>query len=122
MRGQLRWVELAPDRHRPYLVVQSDVLNDTAPTTVGLPVTLTPQRAGYPLTVALDDTTAGLGRPAWIRVTQPSTLRAAQIGETIATLPPEHLQRVLHALATILDLPTPGSSPHPTQTGDYDRA
>lgn len=122
MRGQLRWVETAPDRHRPYLVIQSDILNDTAPTTIALPVTLTPQQAGYPLTVALDETATGLGRPAWIRITQPATIRAAQIAETITTLRPDHLQRVLHALVTILDLPaTPGSTPTTkTPRGDED--
>lgn len=112
MRGQLHWVELAPARHRPYLIVQADVLNEAAPTTIALPVTLAPQRAAYPLTVALDGTSSGLGQSAWIRVTEPTTLRVSQIGESIITLPSDKLDQVFDALATVLGLASGLSSAH----------
>jgi hypothetical protein len=54
--------------------------------------------------VALDDTAAGLGQPAWVRVTEPTTLRAAQIGEPITTLAADLLRQVSDAVVTVLDL------------------
>ncbi len=105
MRGQLRWVDTDHHgRHRPYLIVQAEILNDTAPTTIGLPVTLSPQQAGYPLTVELSSADTGLDRTAWVRTTQPTTIRTTQIGEPLAALPGNTLDLVLDALTTILDL------------------
>lgn len=101
VRGQLRWAETAPGRPRPHLIIQIDPLNDSAPTTIALPVTLKPQQAGPPLTVQLAADTAGLGRPAWIRVTAPVTLRRSQLGEPITALTDDDLAPVLQALAAV---------------------
>jgi mRNA-degrading endonuclease toxin of MazEF toxin-antitoxin module len=106
VKGQLHWVDLDGDgtRLRPYLIIQSDELNAAAPTTIGLPVTPTRQRAGYPLTLCLEAGEAGLEPPTWIRLTQPSTLRCDQLIGHIGTLSPQRLDETQLALREILDL------------------
>lgn len=106
MRAQLHWVDCdgTGGHHRPYLIVQAEALNLSAPTIIALPITISPQRAGYPLTIELPAAVTGFGRNAWIRATQPETLRRSLIGEYITTLPDSHYRQVLDALTTILDL------------------
>lgn len=103
MRGEVR--AFAGDRRArpPLLVVQTDALADT-PTVIGLVVTTRPQRAGEPLTIALDSEAAGLGQAAWIKVTQVHTLPATRARERLGVVPPDVMERVDAALATVLEL------------------
>ncbi len=69
MRGDVYWVDLHGDGTavRPYLVLQSDALNDVASSTIAVPLTLAPQTAGTPLTIELCPGESGLDEPTWIR-------------------------------------------------------
>jgi mRNA-degrading endonuclease toxin of MazEF toxin-antitoxin module len=101
VRGQLLWATV-DGRSRPWLIVQAEVLNDTAPTLLALPVTLTPQDAGWPLTVRLDPDDTGFPRPSWARVTLLRSLKRNQLEEPIATLAPGRLDDITLALAAVL--------------------
>ena len=103
MRGQLRWATV-DGRSRPWLIVQAEVLNDTAPTLLALPVTLTPQQAGWPLTVRLDPDDTGFPRPSWARITLLRSLKRAELEEPIATLQPSRLDDITLAMATVLGI------------------
>ena len=103
MRGQLRWATV-DGRSRPWLIVQAEVLNDTAPTVLALPVTLTPQAAGWPLTVRLDPDDTGFPRPSWARVTLLRSLKKTQLEEPIATLQPGRLDDITMAMAAVLGI------------------
>ena len=103
MRGQLRWATV-DGRSRPWLIVQAEVLNDTAPTVLALPVTLTPQVAGWPLTVRLDPDDTGFPRPSWARVTLLRSLKKSQLEEPIATLQPGRLDDITMAMAAVLGI------------------
>ena len=103
MRGQLLWATV--DGHaRPWLIVQAEILNETAPTLLAVPVTLTPQQAGWPLTVRLDPDDTGFPQPSWARITLLRALRRDQLEEPIATLRPARLDEVTAALATVLGM------------------
>jgi mRNA-degrading endonuclease toxin of MazEF toxin-antitoxin module len=103
MRGQLWWA--AVDGHaRPWLIVQAEILNETAPTLLAVPVTLTPQQAGWPLTVRLDPDDTGFPQPTWARVTLLRAMRREQLEEPIATLRAARLDDITRALAAVLGM------------------
>ena len=52
MRGQVWWATIGGSS-RPWLVVQAEALNETAPTVVALRLTLAEQEAGFPLTACV---------------------------------------------------------------------
>lgn len=116
MRGEIRAFAGEQGSRPPLLVVQTDALTD-APTVIGLVVTTRPQRAGEPLTIGLDPDDAGLGQAAWIKVTQVHTVSAAQARERLGVAPPEAMDRVDAALATVLDLSGAGSATPPAPPG-----
>jgi mRNA interferase MazF len=64
LRGEIRWADLDPVRgheqggRRPVLVISHDVFNDHSGTVIVMAITSRPQRAGFPLTLKLDE--AGL--------------------------------------------------------------
>jgi len=106
MRGDVYWVDLHGDGTavRPYLVLQSDALNDVVSSTIAVPLTLAPQKAGPPLTIELDPGESGLDEPTWIRVTKPQTLPTDRFTDRTATLSPERLAQVVAALSEVLEL------------------
>jgi mRNA-degrading endonuclease toxin of MazEF toxin-antitoxin module len=103
MRGQLIWATV-DDQARPWMIVQAEILNETAPTLLAVPVTLAPQEAGWPLTVRLDPDDTGFPQPSWARITLLRALRREQLEEPIATLRPARLDEVTAALATVLGM------------------
>jgi mRNA-degrading endonuclease toxin of MazEF toxin-antitoxin module len=108
--GDLYWVEDDAKRPRPVLVVQADLF-DTAPTAVALPITIKKPQAEWPFNAAIATGSAGLERPAWVRLTQPFTVPSAQLTDQIGTLPPDTLESVLAGLALLLGIPTDLSPP-----------
>jgi mRNA interferase MazF len=106
MRGQLWWANV-DGAARPWLIMQAEVLNDTAPTLIALSVTLTPQDAGWPLTVRLDPTDTGFPRPSWARITLLRALKREQLEESIATLRPARVEDIGDAIAAVLGLGSP---------------
>jgi mRNA-degrading endonuclease toxin of MazEF toxin-antitoxin module len=89
---------------RPWLIVQAEILNEAAPTLLAVPVTLTPQEAGWPLTVRLDADDTGFPQASWARVTLLRALRREQLEEPIATLRPARLDDITRALAAVLGM------------------
>jgi len=69
LRGEIRWADLNPVRGqeqsglRPVLILSHDVFNERSGTVIAAALTSQPQRAGFPLTLLLDqdqpDTDAG---------------------------------------------------------------
>jgi mRNA-degrading endonuclease toxin of MazEF toxin-antitoxin module len=106
MRGQVWWATI-DGSSRPWLVVQAEALNETAPTVVALRLTLAEQEAGFPLTVCLDPSETGLPKPVWIRVTEVRSLRRDELEEPIVTLGEERMDEVAAALAKVLDISGP---------------
>lgn len=103
MRGEIRAFTGDHRARPPLLVVQADALAG-APTVIGLVVTTRRQQAGEPLTIALDSNDAGLGQAAWIKVTQVHTLPTTQARECLGVVPPDVMERVDAALASVLEL------------------
>ncbi|MCX6563106.1 MAG: type II toxin-antitoxin system PemK/MazF family toxin, partial [Candidatus Aminicenantes bacterium] len=90
LRGEIRWADLDPVRgreqggHRPVLIISHDVFNEHSGTAVVMALTSRPQRAGFPLTLKLDE--AGLPKESWLKISQVRTLSVERIGERIGRM------------------------------------
>jgi mRNA interferase MazF len=106
LRGEIRWADLNPAKgheqsgHRPVLVLSHDVFNARSGTVIAVALTSQPQRAGFPLTLALDAIV--LGKPAWVKISQVRTLSVQRIGKRAARLTAEQVSQVLEGLNEIL--------------------
>jgi mRNA interferase MazF len=106
LRGEIRWADLNPAKgheqsgHRPVLVLSHDVFNARSGTVIAIALTTRSQRAGFPLTLALDPTV--LGKPVWVKISQVRTLSVQRMGKRAARLTSEQVSRVLEGLNEIL--------------------
>lgn len=100
-RGEVWWVTFGqPVGRRPVLIVQNDVGNRHAPTTIVAHVSATPRR-DYPFLVALG---SELDRPSWVHCETLSTVPVEMLEERLAVLSPEAMGRVDEALRNSLAL------------------
>lgn len=106
LRGEIRWADLDPARgheqvgRRPVLILSHEVFNERSGTVIAVALTSQPQRAGFPLTVAL----AGpdLSKPSWVKVSQVRTLARERIGNLLAVASPEEVDLVVEGLNEII--------------------
>lgn len=88
---------------RPALVLQNDVGNRYAATTIVAAVTSTIKV--YPVTVVLKKGDGGLRHPSMINLAQILTLDKARLRERMGALPPERMAQVNEAIRISLDVP-----------------
>ncbi len=106
LRGDIRWADLNPTRGhkqaglRPVLILSQDVFNRRSGTVIAVAITSQPQRAGFPLTLQLDD--AQLPKPSWVKISQVRTLAVERIGRRLGQATPEQLAQVVEGLSEIL--------------------
>lgn len=106
LRGEIRWADLNPVRGseqaggRPVLVISSDIFNARAGVVIAMALTSQPQRAGFPLTLELDD--PGLSKKSWVKIGQIRTLAVARIGARLCRLSPEILAQIIEGLNEIV--------------------
>jgi mRNA interferase MazF len=107
LRGEIRWADLNPvEGHeqggqRPVLIVSHDVFNQRSGTVIAMAITSQPQRAGFPLTLALKNTK--LPKRSWVKISQIRTLSTERIGRKLGLISPEELADVLDGLGEIID-------------------
>jgi mRNA interferase MazF len=101
-RGQVYWVDFSPGRGseqagvRPALVVQNDIGNRAAATTIVAAVTSRVPPSEYPFLVRLPD--GLLPNPSVVKCDQLMTVTKPRLGRLLATVPPEVMARVDDAL------------------------
>lgn len=106
LRGEIRWADLNPTRGheqaglRPVLILSQDVFNQRSGTVIALAITSQPQRAGFPLTLQLDE--EQLPKPSWVKISQVRTLAVERIGQRLGRATSEQLTQVLEGLNEIL--------------------
>jgi len=106
LRGEVRWADLSPARGheqagtRPIVVVSQDIFNERSGTVIAMAVTSQPQRAGFPLSLELEE--SNLPKRSWIKISQIRTLSVDRIGDLIERLPPETLSRLVNGLNEII--------------------
>ena len=109
-RGDLFWVNLNPTRgseqagRRPVLVLQNNVGNELAATTIIAPLTTKKFSTEYPVNVAVSKGTAGLKSDSTVLLSQIRTIDKSRLEEKIGTLPPALMQKVERAIKISLAL------------------
>ena len=97
LRGEIRWADLNPVRgneqegKRPVLILSHDVFNERSGTVISAALTGQPQRAGFPLTLALQS--RDLPRKSWIKISQIRTLAVERIGSRLGRATPEEIAK-----------------------------
>lgn len=106
LRGDIRWADLNPTRGReqaglrPVLILSHDVFNQRSGTVIAAAITSQPQRAGFPLTLQLEDDQ--LPKPSWVKISQLRTLAVERMGRRVGKATPEQISQVLEGLNEIL--------------------
>lgn len=106
LRGEIRWADLNPVRGRqqsglrPVLVLSQDVFNERSGTVIAVALTSQPQRAGFPLTLELQN--KRLPKKPWVKISQIRTLAVERIGKVIGRASPEEIAQVVEGLNEII--------------------
>ncbi|MDF0665573.1 MAG: type II toxin-antitoxin system PemK/MazF family toxin [Nitrospira sp.] len=106
LRGEVRWADLNPVRgkeqagRRPVLVLSHDVFNERSGTVIAIALTSQPQRAGFPLTLALQS--KRLPKKSWVKISQIRTLAVERIGQRLGKVNLEELAQVIEGLNEII--------------------
>lgn len=106
LRGEIRWADLNPVRGReqaglrPVLILSHDVFNERSGTVIATAITSQPQRAGFPLTLELEE--RRLPKRSWVKISQIRTLSIERIGKRISRASPEELAQIVEGLNEII--------------------
>jgi mRNA interferase MazF len=106
LRGSIYWADLNPVRGseqagvRPVLVISQDIFNERSSTVIALALTSQLQKAGFPLTLELDN--PNLPKRSWVKISQIRTLAVERIGTHICRLEPELLDQIIDGLNEIV--------------------
>lgn len=109
-RGDLFWVNLSPTRgseqagRRPVLILQNNIGNELAPTTIIAPLTTKSFSKEYPTNVKVLKGTAGLASDSTILLSQIRTIDKSRLEEKIGGLPAALLEKVDRAIKISLAL------------------
>ncbi len=106
LRGGIYWADLSPVTGseqgglRPVLVLSHNVFNERSGTVIAVALTSKPQRAGFPLTLELDE--KDLPKKSWVKISQIRTLSVKRIGEKITEISDEEISRIIEGLNEII--------------------
>lgn len=109
-RGELFWVNLNPIKgseqagRRPVLVIQNNIGNELAPTTIIAPLTTKSFSKEFPTNVNLPKAVAGLKSDSTVLLSQIWTIDKARLEEKIGVLPASYLLKVDRAIKISLGL------------------
>ena len=92
-----------PGKVRPVVVVQTDALNHSHPSTIICPLTTKVAGFANPLRVALPKGVSGLDRPSDILVDQIKAIDNRRLRRSLGPLPDPHLSELRQKLLLILD-------------------
>jgi mRNA interferase MazF len=106
LRGDIHWADLNPvigseqGGLRPALILSHNIFNDRSGTVIAVAITSQLQRAGYPLTLELSDST--LPKKSWAKISQIRTLSTKRIGKRITSASAEELAGIIDGLNEII--------------------
>jgi len=109
-RGDVFWVEFEPARGveqagpHPAVIIQNDVGNEYAPSTVVAAITSAALRKDYPFAVTLVAGDGGLSRSGYVNCSQLMTVDKSRLGPRIGSLSNATMERLAAALRYELSL------------------
>jgi mRNA interferase MazF len=106
LRGDIIWADLNPTigheqaGKRPVLVLSHEVFNKRSGTVIAVAITSQPQRAGFPITLELQD--ANLPKRSWVKISQIRTLSVKRLRKKISVAKPEEINLIIEGLNEII--------------------
>jgi len=106
LRGEVYWADLNPVRGReqagprPVLVLSHELFNRKSETAIVMAITSQPQKAGWPVSLALPS--KRLPKPSWVKITQVRTISVERLGKRLAVLDGETLSSVVAGLVELI--------------------
>lgn len=106
LRGDIYWANLNPTvGHeqaglRPVLILSHNIFNKHSGTVIAVAITSQPQKAGFPLTLELED--SKLPKKSWAKISQIRTLSTKRLGKKIGKASTKELELVVEGLNEIL--------------------
>jgi mRNA interferase MazF len=85
---------------RPVLILSHDLFNRKSETVIAMAVTSQPQRAGFPLTLALP--AGALPKPWWVKISQIRTISVDRLGKKIAAVEADTLGQLIDGLLELV--------------------
>jgi len=106
LRGDIIWADLNPtigheqSGLRPVLVLSHEVFNKNSGTVIAVAITSQPQRAGFPLTLELDETK--LPKKSWVKISQIRTLSVKRLRKKLGMVQSEELELIVEGVNEII--------------------
>jgi len=106
LRGDIIWADLNPTigheqaGKRPVLVLSQEVFNKRSGTVIVVAITSQPQRAGFPLTLELQE--SNLPKRSWVKISQIRTLSVKRLRKKISVAKPEEINLIIEGLNEII--------------------
>jgi mRNA interferase MazF len=82
------------------LILSQEVFNDRSGTVIAVALTSQPQKAGFPLTLALSD--QRLPKKSWVKISQVRTLSTKRLGTKVGKASHEEIELVVDGLNEII--------------------
>ena len=107
LRGDIIWADLSPSigheqsGMRPILVLSHEVFNMNSGTVIAVAITSQPQKAGFPLTLELEETK--LPKKSWVKISQIRTLSVKRLRKKLGTAQSEELDLVIEGINEIIE-------------------
>ncbi len=109
-RGDVFWVSLNPTRgseqagRRPVVIIQNDVGNELASTTIIAPLTTKQFSKPYPTNVEIPKEAVGLDSNSIVLLSQIRTIDKSRLEKKIGQLPDLYMEKINQAIRVSLDL------------------
>lgn len=109
-RGDVFWVNLDPVTgseqagHRPVVIIQNDVGNELAPTTIAAPLTTKSFHKHYPTNVHIPKGVADLKENSTVLLAQIRVVDKSRLGPKLGHVPSEYMRQVNQAIRVSLGL------------------
>ena len=106
LRGDVFWADLEPTRgneqrgQRPVLILSHEVFNDRSGTVIAVALTSQEPRAGFPLTLELEN--KKMPKRSWVKISQIRTLSTERLGKKLAAVSEEEMNQVIEGLLEIV--------------------
>lgn len=106
LRGDIYWADLNPVKgheqagRRPVVILSKEVFNERSGTVIVMALTSQPQRAGFPLTLQVEN--SKLPKESWIKISQIRTLSVQRLGHKMGRISPEEVSKAVTGLIEII--------------------
>jgi mRNA interferase MazF len=106
LRGDIIWADLNPtigreqSGLRPILILSHEVFNKNSGNVIAVAITSQPQRAGFPLTLELEN--KKLIKKSWVKISRIRTMSVKRLRNKIGVATSEELDLIIEGLNEII--------------------